>query len=61
MHLTTVFPAEGPKDPLANAMAEMMDRIKSGNMQLKPVRSVCVVEFNSNLSAYRVDPFFLKK
>lgn len=30
----------GPKDPLGNAMAEMMDRIKTGNIQLKPVRTV---------------------
>lgn len=30
----------GPKDPLANAMTEMMERIKTGNIQLKPVRTV---------------------
>ena len=29
-----------PKDPLSNAMAEMMERIKTGNIQLKPVRTV---------------------
>jgi len=27
-----------PDDPLANAMKEMMDRINSGKVQLKPVR-----------------------
>ena len=31
---------DAAKDPLADAMAEMMNRIKSGNLQLKPVRSV---------------------
>lgn len=30
----------GPKDPLANAMEEMMNRIKTGNMQLRPVRGI---------------------
>ena len=30
----------GPKDPLGNAMAEMMERIKNGNIQLKAVRTV---------------------
>ncbi|KAJ7333641.1 hypothetical protein OS493_017184 [Desmophyllum pertusum] len=30
---------KGPKDPLGNAMAEMMDRIKTGSIQLKPVRT----------------------
>ena len=43
----------GPKDPLANAMAEMMNRIKSGNIQLKPVRTVSMdfvfVVLNSNV------------
>ena len=38
--MTTVCSTEGPKDPMANAMTEMMERIKSGNIQLKPVRSV---------------------
>ena len=46
--MTTVCSAAGPKDPLANAMSEMMDRIKSGNMQLKPVRSVRLVKLQSN-------------
>ena len=35
-----VFPA--PKDPMAVAMSEMMQRIKTGNIQLKPVKSVSV-------------------
>lgn len=47
--MTTVCSAAGPKDPLANAMSEMMDRIKSGNLQLKPVRSVRLVKLKSNL------------
>lgn len=29
---------KAPKDPMAVAMSEMMQRIKSGNIQLKPVR-----------------------
>ena len=38
----SVYSTAGPKDPMANAMSEMMERIKTGNIQLKPVRTVSV-------------------
>ena len=40
---TNNISAAAPKDPMANAMSEMMDRIKSGNIQLKSVRTVSLI------------------
>lgn len=41
--ITINLSAAAPKDPMANAMSEMMERIKSGNIQLKPVRTVSLI------------------
>ena len=41
--ITNNLSAAAPKDPMANAMSEMMERIKSGNIQLKSVRTVSLI------------------
>ena len=51
--ITINLSSAAPKDPMANAMSEMMERIKSGNIQLKSVRTVSLI-FSRPVSGSRL-------